>query len=287
MDRRFLKWMPKRIRSFLLLQKIYYFPKDTIDLLLGRRDELTPPRGEIFTGSGDFKRIGEQYLRYFIDLGGLKPDQKVLDVGCGIGRMALRLVEYLDSRGAYEGFDVVPGGIAWCRKKITPRYANFHFQLADVYNGAYNPNGKHRAAEYRFPYPDERFDFSFLTSIFTHLLPPDVENYLFEISRTLKNGGRCMITFFLLNAESLALIDSKQSGPDFECHFGNYRVSDRGIPETAVAYDETYILELYAKYGLDVVEPIHYGSWCGRERHLNYQDIVVAVKRPHGCANPA
>ncbi len=264
----------------MTVQKIYYFPKDMIDLLLGQRDDLTPPRGKIFTGSGDFKEIGEQYLRYFIDLGGLKPDENVLDVGCGIGRMALPLTGHLKGGGTYEGFDIVPDGIAWCKKKITPRYPNFHFQLADIYNRTYNPKGKYKASEYRFPYSDEQFDFTFLTSIFTHLLPPDVENYLSEISRTLKTGGRCLITFCLSNAESLNLIERKKSTLDFKYDFNHYRVVDRTLPESAVAYHESYARTLYSKYGLKIVEPIHYGSWCGREQFLNYQDIVLAVKKP-------
>ncbi len=179
--------MPRPIKS--IMQKIYYFPADTIDSLLGRRDELTPPKGINFAGAGDFKEIGGEFLQYFIELGELKPNGKVLDVGCGIGRMAVPLTNYLTDGGTYEGFDIVADGINWCRKEISPKYPNFHFQSADIYNKEYNPKGKYKASEYKFPYGDESFDFVFLTSVFTHTLPNDMENYFSEIARVLKRGG--------------------------------------------------------------------------------------------------
>lgn len=53
------------------------------------------------------QRDGEQFLQYFIELGGLKPSDRVLDVGCGIGRLAIPLTQYLDARGGYAGLDIV------------------------------------------------------------------------------------------------------------------------------------------------------------------------------------
>lgn len=261
-----------------VMQRTYYFVVDAIDLLLGRRDELTPPRRiRRFVGDGDFRKIGEEFLQYFIELGRLKPNERVLDVGCGIGRMAVPLTRYLDKRGSYEGFDIVADGINWCRKKITPKYPNFHFQLVDIHN-IYNPKGKRNASEYKFPYENESFDFIFLTSVFTHMLPQGMENYFSEIARILKKDGRCLITFFLLNTESLKLIDAKLSLLNFKYKFEGYRTIDKSAPESAISYDERFIRVLYKKYGLNIVGPIHYGLWCGRKKFLSYQDIVIAVK---------
>src|SRR5439155_20602881 len=114
---------------------------------------------------------------------GLKPPDCVLDVGCGCGRMAVPLVSFLSDQGQYWGFDIMRPGIEWCQKNIAARDPRFHFQLADVYNPAYHRKGKHPAHLYKFPYQDGFFDFVFLTSIFTHLAPPETDNYLAEIAR--------------------------------------------------------------------------------------------------------
>jgi ubiquinone/menaquinone biosynthesis C-methylase UbiE len=239
--------------------------------------ELVPPDEMIFVGGGDFKAVGEHFLQIFVEHCGLKQDENVLDVGCGIGRMAIPLTKYLTGR--YEGFDIVPEGIRWCEQKISHKYSNFHFRLADVYNSEYNKEGQYKASEYRFSYGSEEFDFVFATSVFTHLLPQDTENYLSEIARVLKKGERCLITYFLLNLESLKQIHAKISKEDFRYGTGRYRTTDKNTPEAAVAYEEEYIRELYRKFGLQIVEPIHYGHWCGREESLSYQDIVIATKR--------
>ena len=230
--------MPRPIKS--IMRRTYYSIMDTIDLVLG--DELTPPPSKIaIIGGGDFKKIGEEFLHYFIELGRLKSNEAVLDVGCGIGRMAVPLTSYLDKKGHYEGFDIWFDGIDWCRKNITPKYPSFHFQLTDIYSKACNPKGKKKASEYEFPYEDESFNFIFLTSVFTHMLPQDVENYFSEIVRVLKRDGRCLITFFLLNTQSLKSIDEKLSLLDFKYNFQGYRTIDKNEPESAVAYDERFI----------------------------------------------
>jgi SAM-dependent methyltransferase len=264
-----------------MAERIQYLALDTLDLLLGKRDRLTPPRRMIFVGGGGFRRIGEAFLGYFVELCGLKPNERVLDVGCGVGRMAVPLTKYMDNTGSYEGFDIVARGIKWCRKRISPRYPNFSFQLADVFNRRYNPHGKHKASEYRFPYEHESFDFVFLTSVFTHMLPQDMENYFSEIVRVLKRGGRCLITFFLLNEESLELINARRIESDdfdFRHQHGEYRTTCNSTHEAAVCYDEAYVLGLHEKHGLRIRQPIHYGSWCGRSDFLSRQDIIISSK---------
>jgi SAM-dependent methyltransferase len=147
-----------------------------------------PPKRKISPAVSpkNFKEVGLKLFEQMIDLGQLRSDDSVLEVGCGIGRAAIPLTMYLKNQGKYEGFDIIPQAISWCQKNITPKYPRFHFQLADIFNRAYNPKGKYQASEYRFPFPNESFDFIFLTSVFTHLLPKDLENYFSEITRVSK-----------------------------------------------------------------------------------------------------
>ena len=63
---------------------------------------------------------------------------------------------------------------------LLARYATptqFRFQQIDVSTELYNKEGRYQASEYRFPFPDDSFDFVMLGSVFTHMLPEDVANY--------------------------------------------------------------------------------------------------------------
>lgn len=260
-----------------LVKDLYYLPLDIIDSLSGKRDEYTPPRRLIFVGNGDFRKQGDEFLKYFIELGGLKPTHRILDVGCGIGRMAIPLTKFLTT-GSYEGFDIIPRGIKWTNKQISSKYPNFHFQLADVYNEWYNPGGKCDADQYKFPFANESFDFVFLTSVFTHMLPTDMNNYFSEIVRVLRPKGKSLITYFLINNQSRALITQKRSKFDFVHRDEGYWTISLAKPESAIAYDEEHIRNDYRTSKMTIIDPIQYGSWSGREKSLSFQDIIVAEK---------
>jgi SAM-dependent methyltransferase len=249
--------------------------------LFGPMARLVPPIEMMFDGPVGyevFKANGEEFLNYYIDLGGLGPDERMLDLGSGVGRKTLPLVSYLSRSGSYQGVDIVAKGVKWCADHYTPRYPNFRFQLIDVYNQMYHPEGTQKAADYKFPFPDAEFDFVVLNSVFTHMLAPEVENYLSEIARMLKVGGRCFISFFLLNPESLGLIADGKSTIDLKHEFGPAKAVSKESPEDAIGFEEAYVKELYVSRGLEIKDPIRYGSWCGRTDYLSYQDLIVAVR---------
>ena len=253
--------------------------QESISSLLGKGDPLLPPRRLIeAAGGGDFDQIGQEFFRHFRRIGGLKPHHRVLDVGCGCGRMAVPMIPFLADAGEYRGFDIAPGAIHWAKKHIAARYPRFHFDLADIRNLAYNPKGKGEAHEYRFPYESNFFDFAFLTSVFTHMMARDMRHYLDEISRTLKPGGRCLINYFLLNPVSLEKTRKGESRLSFPHPLPECFATDEDKPDAAIAYDENFVRSSLAKAGLSIVEPIHYGCWSGRKPFLSFEDIVLAVK---------
>lgn len=275
------RYISRLVPAFLkpLLRAIYYFPVYVAHRwkFSARGRGMVPPASMVYVGIGDFEKIGLEFRRYFVDLAGLRPDERVLDVGCGIGRMAIPLTEYLSPSGRYDGFDVVREGIGWCSSRITPRFPNFRFLHSDVYNKHYNRDGAIDATGFQFPYEDGSFDFVFLTSVFTHMLPDALGRYLGEVARVLRPGGRCLVTLFLLNEESRESIAAGRSELDFRHEVSPGCVTvDPNDPEAAIAYDETMLFDRFARAGFSIRVPVNYGSWCGRVRHLSFQDIVVA-----------
>ena len=244
----------------------------------GKRD-LPPLRLRRYVGPlRSFESSGAEFMGYLRLLAGLRPDERVLDVGCGCGLMALHLKDYLDGRGRYTGLDIHAPSVAWCRRHITPARANFEFARIDVRSEAYNPSGRHAAEEYVFPFADGSFDAVLLKSVFTHLRPGAVENYLKEVARLLAPGGRALATFFLLNERQEALRREGLNRIEFRYGEGVWRHAYRESPESAVAYREDFVLGLIDRHGLALKRPVFYGSWSGLREGLSFQDVLLLEK---------
>lgn len=246
---------------------------DGLDTVRGRRDPYTPPRRLAgYVGNTDFRATGEAYREYFHTLAGLRDTDRVLDIGCGIGRMARVLVSELRPPGSYDGFDIVADGIAWCQAHYTGTPAPFRFHHADLRNAAYNPAGSQAPESYTFPFADASFDLAFATSLFTHVLPATAERYLAEAARVLVPGGRLFTTWMLLPysgpPEGMSWLE-----PDRVV-----AISDPDVPEAAVAYHEPWLRRRLTAHGFEL-EAIDPGSWSGPDA-LHFQDLVVAHRGP-------
>ena len=243
---------------------------DVAEWASGRRDRFTPPiRLQHVPGSGDFRALGETSVHYLQALTDLKATDRVLDIGSGNGRTARVLTRELRSPGSYDGFDINREVIAWCQRRYRRTHAPFRFKHADLHNTAYNPDGRHAAADYRFPYPDAAFDLVFAFSVLTHLMPESAERYISEASRVLASGGRMLLTWFLLT-------DAPAPAPEWNFHStdGPAAIADPDNAEAAVAYPEQWVRERITANKLTVREPIQYGSWRGTPS-IPYQDLVV------------
>jgi SAM-dependent methyltransferase len=249
-------------------------------------DELIPPKHVLpaYTRKGNFTKAGARFLRAAVDAG-LEPQHRLLDLGCGVGRLAVAVSQYLDDRGHYVGLDTDRTAIRVCDEWIGSKLPHFTFVWADVYNTAYNPSADAKAAQYRFPFDDDDFDFVFSNSLFTHLVPDDARNYLGEIGRVLKPGGRAMNTIFLLNQESLALVRGGDSPQGVLHELGDLAlVKKPERPEAWIALDEQFVRTAHTAAGLEI-EQVRYGAWPGREASgpsLGKKDIVVATKLSAG-----
>ncbi len=256
-------------------RRVLYLPSD----LFRNRKDLVPPKGMIYTGRGDYKKGGEGTFVHFRQYGDINPKSRILDIGSGIGRMAVPFTTFLDKDGEYKGFDIVKHGVDWCAKNITSRFPNFQFKHIALRNDLYNLGTDEKASKLTFPYPDNYFDFVFLTSVFTHMLPEDMEHYINEIKRVLKSGKKCFATFFILDeqsSESMLTAGSKS----FMHHYGNYSLMDKNVREANVAYQKDYIFDVLNTEKLEITEFFR-GYWSGlTPGALNeHQDVIIFKKK--------
>ncbi|MCW2118980.1 class I SAM-dependent methyltransferase [Flavobacterium sp. 7A] len=256
------------------IRKIIYFPTD----IFRDKTSLVPPKGMIFTGAGDYLKVGQMFFEYFKKYGNLTPESSILDVGSGIGRMSIPFTTYLSSKGRYEGFDIVKKGVNWCNQNIGNKFPNFNFQLIPLRNDLYNLSTTDKAASLKFPYLNDSFDFVFLTSVFTHMMPEDVENYIQQIQRVLRKDKICFCTFFIIDEQSKKSMNNNGS-KKFPYDYGNYSLMDKNVKEANVAYHKEYLMTLFEKHHLQVTRFIR-GNWSGVEpgEFNEHQDVLIIKK---------
>src|SRR5215212_875801 len=130
-------------------------------------------RPDIFLRTGE---ISAQQIRDMLKRNGVELEtfNAILDFGCGVGRV-VRQWKSLRGPEVY-GTDYNPQLIEWCQKHLT--FAQFESNgLAAKLN-----------------YEDEKFDFIYALSVFTHLPEELSDAWLKELGRVLKPGGYLYLT---------------------------------------------------------------------------------------------
>lgn len=115
--------------------------------------------------------------RDFLIAQGLKPEHRFLDMGCGTGRLARKIVPYLNT-GNYLGVDI-------------SFYAILHAHLLSDSEG-----WGIKCPRFRSGVPwDEHFDVVWAFSVFIHLPQEIVTEVIYEISAGQSKGGKFFFSY--------------------------------------------------------------------------------------------
>ena len=215
-----------------------------------------------------------------------KTDNKVLDVGCGVGLLLNSIKPYLGSKGAYIGIDVMKNEITFSKKHY-PK--DFYFKHIDSKNPFYSSDQKDKV---KWEFENSSFDIITALSVWTHLNEEDAFFYMSEVSRVLKKNGKAFITFFSLDKEytnfqnenldeksKFHLQTKKQYIYDKKAYDSNdwFYPSWAKIPERAIGITNLGLSRLFEKNNLKIVKHLK-GTWK-ETPGIFFQDIYILKKK--------
>lgn len=262
-----------------------------LDYQLADEPLLVPPVSLMRTEGVDvietWFRTAEEWSVVLRVFGGVKASSDVLEIGCGLGRIAFALRNVLRN-GTYSGFDISRDKIDFVTYAYRDPYPNFSFRYADLHDPYANPEGTITPAEFEFPYFDQSFDVVFGTSVWTHLLPQHARRYFAEIRRVLRPGGSALVSAFLLDNYQPGRIRPRpytdarfDIAHEFEDHGADVAVSNPANPELAIGYRLRLLESLANDAGLVLSRPPLPGMWSGRDDWVGAQDLVVFRRPPN------
>ena len=212
--------------------------------------------GDFYKDDENFIQTARKDAQFITREFKLGANSKVLDLGCGYGRLAFGLHDVCPQLGNYYGIDINAKSVAWCKKYIEANFPNYKFYDSNILNRRYNPKGD-QSSEVVLPIEDEQLDLIYLYSVFSHMLVDDISKYLFEFRRILKKDGSIFLTAFV--EEDVEDMAENPSGYLRESWYG---------PLHCVRYNRKFLENEFDEKGFNVHDFRHGVEMHGQSRYI-------------------
>jgi len=186
----------------------------------------------------------------------LAPSHRVLDYGCGWGRIARFFLKDVQ-RDNLHGIDVQPPLVEACKQTINAD--SFHLVVAD------DP----------LPFEDEYFDLVFANSVFSHLSKSLHLKAIAEISRVTRIGGLAICT--VLGEPHLANVRAMDPVPPPWSAIKDVADAERKLAKGGFVWANTGRCGILSEYGLALVSD----RWLRRRWPPDLQILEIG-DRPYG-----
>lgn len=210
---------------------------------------------------------------------------RMLDVGCGVGRMYLSAKPYLMPTDTYLGIDISKDFIAICDTRHTKSGVSFlHTPASNAYYA-----GDLTGPPVPWPIANASYNLVTALSVWTHLREEDWRFYLREVSRVLTPGGRAIISFFVLDElyhpeskteETSRFYPQAENKWIFDVNAYNSvewkYPSWANVPEVAIALPKDRFDAEIEEAGLQLIEYLP-GQWKDQPGFF-FQDVAVIQK---------
>jgi SAM-dependent methyltransferase len=148
--------------------------------------------GEHFRDDAAFVERAVRDVRILVEEAGLDERSRLLDWGCGAGRLAVGVKHVFGAVADYHGVDVQALLVDWAQENLADERTRF--TRVDLSNQRYNPRGR---PVWTIPGADASVDVFYAYSVFSHMQLDETAAYLREIARLLAPGARAVITAFV------------------------------------------------------------------------------------------
>lgn len=232
------------------------------------------------SGSIDIPHYFDNMLLYTKDIISqclLERGHKVWEIGCGAGRIAKGLINYLSSEGGYIGVDVDQASIDWCKRHLTPKNKNFQFYKISLSNNYYYEEDNHKINHYDFRFlGTQQFDCAIVLSLFNHLHLEDTQQYLQEIGSRLTLNGLAYLTFLVIDKDFKEFQAKTKQHP-------NLQRDKRGIwygykkQNFFAGYEPELLKKTFTEANLRVIN-YSPGAWANKPRARLYQDWYLVER---------
>lgn len=240
-----------------------------------------------WVGGGDPEWVGDIQASWLLRHIPLDGEERVLDFGCGIGRVALALLRRRPNLRSLTGFDIVPGMIEFCNTTIAANFPNANFELVADKNQHYERFKDGAPARSRDDLASAyggTFDAAYAFSVFTHIDVGDFVDLLRFVGTLVKPAGALLFTAFALTPYSRHQMANNATTRRFEHHWryeedGEVFVGNTQDRQAFIAYDIRRIEAMIWEAGL-VPSAVEYGDWRGDAMSQSFQDIFVCRRPP-------
>jgi SAM-dependent methyltransferase len=241
-----------------------------------------------WVGGSDPEAVGDACVGILARYLTMNKTSRLLDFGCGVGRVLLSVLKNRPELGSITGFDIMPQVIRFCDERIAPAFPNSAFRLIQGRNDHYDQfidaagtiaPQSHDALRDEF---SAAFTGAYAFSVFTHVEQADFGNLLGLVGALLEPGGELLFTCFLLTPYSRQAIEQHATlfpfgDTAYEADGGIF-IGNRHDRLGFIAFNLSLVEQIVHNAGL-VVTHVEHGSWTGAGFSGSLQDVVVC-RRP-------
>jgi 2-polyprenyl-3-methyl-5-hydroxy-6-metoxy-1,4-benzoquinol methylase len=267
---------------FKRMDKKYAFP-ETEFLIENVPNEVWGEVGDSFTNWVYQQGFFAALIKCFARNGSLK----IIDFGCGHGKLAPVSVFFTHPEGEYLGIDIQESYIDYCRRKYA-RLPRVRFHVSKDYNPFYpqqqSPVAESKSYGNDWNVPPDSTDLVMALSVFTHLQEADAFGYISRIHTITKPDALAILTCHI--------VEEPRTEPGFIFNYNPFLVSlfkfttplpgsynwftcNPALPESGIAMNMAGLNSLIQ--GKFKIEFIIRGSTTGGNDPFP-QDVVVLRK---------